>query len=149
MRKVVRSLGGKHTVLVSSHILSEVHETCDRILVLHEGRLVAQGSEEELSARLASSERVELSLRGDAEAIRTAALEALPELEIDDLEARGELVSLRACLPTAEEAGADPREVLVAALVHAGVGVRGVVERRTDLEGLFLSVVDEGQEVAS
>src|SRR5262245_11695542 len=51
MRKVVRSLKEFATVLISSHILSEIEQTCDRILVIHQGKLVAEGSEEELGAR--------------------------------------------------------------------------------------------------
>lgn len=140
MRRLVRSLGGKHTVLVSSHILSEVHETCDRLLVLHEGRLVAEGSEAELNARLAGSDRLELTLRGAEEAIRAA----LPEgVEVDSIETLEDPVRRLRVQLDASPDDADPREALVAALVHAGIGVRAVVERRTDLEGLFLSVVED------
>ena len=52
MRSLIRGLKDKHTVLVSSHILSEISETCDRLLVLREGRIVARGTEAELSKDL-------------------------------------------------------------------------------------------------
>ena len=49
MRDLVRSLGGEHTVVVSSHILSEIHETCDRIFVIRYGQVVASGTEKALA----------------------------------------------------------------------------------------------------
>jgi len=52
MRSLIRSLRGDHTVLVSSHILPEIAQTCDRLLVVRDGELVAQGSESELEERL-------------------------------------------------------------------------------------------------
>src|SRR5690606_10739078 len=59
MRELIRTLRGQHTILLSSHILSEVERTCDRILMLHKGRIVAQGSEEELGAAIGDGEHRE------------------------------------------------------------------------------------------
>ena len=67
MRALVRSLAGKHTVIVSSHILSEISETCDRILVLRDGRVVASGSEQELSSQLLQGMRVDVTVRKPGE----------------------------------------------------------------------------------
>ena len=67
MRALVRSLKGEHTVLVSSHILPEISQVCDRLLVIHRGELVAQGTEGELAGRLgAGASAVELEVRGAA-----------------------------------------------------------------------------------
>lgn len=52
MRSLIRSLADKHTVLLSSHILGEISQTCDRILLLSEGKLVADGAESVLTAKL-------------------------------------------------------------------------------------------------
>src|SRR6185295_9564006 len=52
MRALLRSLRGEHTILLSSHILSEISETCDRILVIKGGEIVAAGTEAELSTKL-------------------------------------------------------------------------------------------------
>jgi ABC-2 type transport system ATP-binding protein len=66
MRRVVRNLGTNHAVIVSSHILSEISQTCDRILVVGRGRLVAQGTEAELVNRTGKDNRIVLTVRGDA-----------------------------------------------------------------------------------
>ena len=71
IREVIRGLKEECTVLLSSHILSEISQTCDRILVLNQGRLVAQGTETELAGRFHIGGSVDLSLRGDATSIRS------------------------------------------------------------------------------
>ena len=72
MRSLIRSLRGDHTVLVSSHILPEIAQTCDRLLVVRDGELVAQGSESELEERLGVGTGVELEIAGPIEAIASA-----------------------------------------------------------------------------
>ena len=52
MRSMIRALRGEHTVLLSSHILSEISQTCDRLLVIHGGEIIAQGSEQDLATQL-------------------------------------------------------------------------------------------------
>jgi ABC-2 type transport system ATP-binding protein len=70
MRELVRSLGGEHTVVVSSHILNEISETCDRILVIRDGEIVASGTEAELSARVLRGMQVDVTVRLDAPGYR-------------------------------------------------------------------------------
>ncbi|HZW89044.1 MAG TPA: ABC transporter ATP-binding protein [Myxococcaceae bacterium] len=72
MRTLIRSLRGDHTVLVSSHILPEIAQTCDRLLVVRDGELVAQGSETELEERLGVGTGVELEISGPVDAVAIA-----------------------------------------------------------------------------
>jgi ABC-2 type transport system ATP-binding protein len=134
MRAVIRGLKDRHTVLMSSHILGEVSETCDRILVLHGGRIVAQGREADLARGAAI--RIEVIARGALAALRDPAL--LVGDGVSDLDAAtvdGGLVRLRARCATD-----TAREGLVRALVQAGFGVRSVVPLESDLESLFLTL---------
>ena len=64
IRKLIRSLGKKHTVIVSSHVLSEISATCDRIIVISEGRLVADSKADELSKALADTQKLSLTVEG-------------------------------------------------------------------------------------
>lgn len=64
IRKLIRSLGKKHTVLFSSHVLSEISATCDRIIVISEGRLVADSKADELSKALADTQKLSLTVEG-------------------------------------------------------------------------------------
>src|SRR4051794_10846366 len=73
MRSMVRALRGEHTVLLSSHILSEISQTCDRLLVIQRGEIVAQGSEEDLGTRLGGGGTIEVEVLGpSARAIEVA-----------------------------------------------------------------------------
>lgn len=138
MRTVVKNLQERATVLISSHILSEITQTCDRILVLHEGRLVAEGTEQELAHRLGSGGRLVLTLRGDRERIEGVLRDAdgVDEFALERDE--GGLVQVRAQL------SGDVREQLVRALVAADVGVRRLEEGEAELERVFLDLTREG-----
>src|SRR5215831_3818868 len=65
VRELIRGLGGSHTVLFSSHILSEVEKICKRVLILSKGRLAASGTPEEIANRHMKTGNVRLEVRGD------------------------------------------------------------------------------------
>src|SRR5262249_50753197 len=71
MRQLIRDLRGQHTVLLSSHNLNEISQTCDRLLIIHEGQMVAQETEQELEARLGSG-AIEIGVVGKAARAVTA-----------------------------------------------------------------------------
>jgi ABC-2 type transport system ATP-binding protein len=134
MRSVIRGLKDKHTVLMSSHILGEVSATCDRILVLHGGRIVAEGSEADLVK--GGARRTEIVARGTRAALDAAGIVArdgVTDVEVGDID--GGLVRIRARVASDEAC-----EHLVGALVHGGFGVRSVVPLESDLESLFLQL---------
>ena len=64
MRNLIRSLGGKHTIMLSSHILPEVEATCDRTIIIAAGQIVASGTVEQLSHQILGGSRVIAELRG-------------------------------------------------------------------------------------
>lgn len=132
MRELVRSLGGRRTVFTSSHHLREVHETCDSIVVLHEGELLAHGSQEELGV-LAGRERIEVEVRGTA-ADAAGRLPAGAEV-VHATDLGGGVSTL-----TVDLSGAE-REEVAAALVGAGFGIRRLAPVRSDLERVFLDLV--------
>src|SRR5690606_35039574 len=128
MRELIRTLRGQHTILLSSHILSEVERTCDRILMLHKGRIGAQGSEEELGAAIGDGEHREtyretarawctdVEVRGTRDAAEQA-LSGIEGLSVVDAQELGDgVVRLKARTPR------DAREAIAAKLVGAGLG---------------------------
>ena len=76
VRELIRGLGESHTVLFSSHILSEVEKICRRVLILSQGRLVASGTPEEIANRIMRTGNVRLEVRGEGRRIKEA-LEAV------------------------------------------------------------------------
>lgn len=136
MRAVIRGLATECTVLLSSHNLPEISQTCDRILVLHRGRLVAMGSEHEL-ARMKTGLRVDIAVKGELEALR-ALLAGHELVESAACHARDDgQVEARVVLKQ------NRREALVADLVNAGFGIRRVDDTRGELEEIFLDLTRE------
>ena len=66
MRATIKVLRGEHTILLSSHILSEISQTCDRLLVIQNGEIVAQGSEQDLATQLGGGGTIEVEVVGAA-----------------------------------------------------------------------------------
>lgn len=146
MRELIRSLRGEHTILLSSHILSEVERTCDRLLMLRKGRIVAMGTEaeivEKMRARPATyresqeSYVVRLELGGTEAAVRGA-------LDIEGLEVR-ELVPAGTDRWAAQVTTAvDRRAEIARAVVHAGVDLLGMARPGTALEEAFVWMSDD------
>lgn len=135
MRNLIRDLKEKHTVLLSSHNLPEIHETCDRLLVIKEGALVHSGSETELAGRLAGTDRVSIGLSGTREGveqalatIRDAGLVDRPEIQ-----AEGAQYSVEADL-------VGKVEDVARSLVESGLGLRRLEVTKHELEDLFVEV---------
>ncbi|HEX6925189.1 MAG TPA: ABC transporter ATP-binding protein [Longimicrobiaceae bacterium] len=146
MRTLLRSLKDSHTILISSHNLPEISETCDRLFVIDGGEIVATGSEAELSARLLGTQRIEVTIRspageGDGEEAFAQVVacirrvDAVREVELG----RGE-EGLRITIESDE----DRRPEICRALVEAGYEVIGLGRSRRKLESVFLELVQEG-----
>jgi ABC-2 type transport system ATP-binding protein len=138
MRALIRSLRGDHTVLVSSHILPEIAQTCDRLLVVRDGELVAQGSEAELEERLGLGSGVELEVAGPAEAV-AAALRAVPGVRTVAVQpVAGGRSLLRVDAPDAL------RPALAQAALSAGAQLFRLDVSADRLESLFLKLAGRG-----
>jgi ABC-2 type transport system ATP-binding protein len=140
MREMIRRLRGDHTILLSTHILSEIEQTCDRILMLHEGRIAAQGTEAELAARFGEGVGVEMDVRGEEGTIRQA-LEALEGIEHLSVEPGSDDL-----LTVQIRATADLREAASRAVVESGAGLLGLRRMATRLERIFVQLSAEGDQ---
>jgi ABC-2 type transport system ATP-binding protein len=131
MRTVIRKLGKDRAVLISSHILSEMSKTCDRLVVLHQGKMVAQGTQEELTRHLAGT-RVQITVRGDTEVV-SEWLSNHPNVQGHATKATRDKLAVSTI-----QMDGDKREALVSDLIKANFGIRLVEEPEYDLEEVFL-----------
>lgn len=148
MRQLVRNLGGDHTVLISSHILSEIEQTCDRLLVIRDGEIVASGSEDELSSRMLEGIRLDVTVRipdGGSPADAKGVLEGLPGVTSVDTAAQTEPGERVASFSVS--ADRDVREPLCKALVAADIGLLELGRGERELENVFLRLA-EGTDAA-
>jgi ABC-2 type transport system ATP-binding protein len=134
MRELIRSLKGEHTVLVSSHILTEISQVCDRYLVIQEGQIIARGTEELLARQLGDGGMVEFDLVGDAKAAEVAlkCVEGVADVVIARMD--GQHLTLHV------DAKGELRPKLVRALVEAKVDVLRVDKASSRLENIFLKL---------
>ena len=82
-RKLIKSLGGEHTVIVSTHILPEVSMICERVIIINQGQIVAEDTPENLASRLHGVEKVELDVKGPSKDIADAikAIDGVTDVE--------------------------------------------------------------------
>lgn len=138
MRNMIGELRGEHTILLSTHILTEIEATCDRILVMHQGRIAAQGTEDELAARLLKTRQLELEVRGTAELL-TAALAPIPAVRKLHVTPHSDTV-VRASIEVDDAA----REQVSRAIFEAGLGLLAMHGQSTGLEAVFLQLSSSG-----
>lgn len=146
MRGMIRDLRKQHTILISSHILPEISETCDRLLVLGEGTIIARGTEAELSAELLASRRVVVGVRPKAGATRDdveRALRAVPG--VSDVTAPAQASEPEDGFVELEVAAdGDARAAIARALVEAGHDLVRLDRAKKRLESIFLELVKGG-----
>ncbi|HVW29521.1 MAG TPA: ABC transporter ATP-binding protein [Polyangiaceae bacterium] len=142
MRQLVRALAGKHTVLLSSHILSEISETCDRLLVIKDGEIVASGTETELSAKMLEGMRVRIALRAPGSSSAVLSLKAKKALgdvpgvsTVEDTVTPESSDEVASFLVAAKQ---DVRAALAAAAISAGFELLELGRIEHELESVFL-----------
>jgi len=138
MRDVIRNLGKERTVFLSSHILSEVEKVCGRILIINRGKLVEQGTPEEISNRRMKTGRVRLDVRGDGRAIKEA-LEKTPGVARILWAAKSDMNSYL----VEPRDGQDIRAEIFRRCAGSGWEVFELAYERLSLEELFTEVTVE------
>jgi ABC-2 type transport system ATP-binding protein len=137
MRKTIRALRGEHTILLSSHILSEISQTCDRLLIIQEGEIVDQGSEDDLARRIGGGGgafAIEVDVAGGPESALVV-LGQLPGVaRTTVLRQAAGLTSLRV------ESSADLRAQVARALVLGGIDLVRIDRGANRLEDIFLQL---------
>ena len=140
IRALIRELAQEHTVILSSHILSEVQEVCDHIFIIHHGRLVAQGTPAQLERELAGTPAITLLLKAAPEEGRVL-LPGVPGVaEVAPLPC-GEAGAALLRLTPAE--GADPREAVFRACAGADLPILEMRRESLSLEQIFLELTSD------
>ena len=142
MRQLIRSLKGEHTVLVSSHILSEISETCDRLLVIQAGEIVAQGTEKALAQKWGGGGYVELEVRGPAQKSSDVLRSVNGVREVSVL---SELAGICTFRVDSSDSLVDVRPMLARSLIEAQIDLLSLQLKTERLESIFLKLI-HGQE---
>jgi ABC-2 type transport system ATP-binding protein len=140
-RNLIKSLGGEHTVILSTHILPEVAATCSRIVIISNGRVVAEDTPENLDRRLkGGAESIAIMVRGPREQV-IKLLKGVPKVLSVQPEADGHVLNgSMATFTVQSEVGADLRESLANAVVKGGFGLMELRPAHLSLEEIFLQL---------
>jgi len=135
IRELIRSLRGKMAVLISSHILHEVEQVCDKVVIINRGRLVAQGRTEDLRRELLPEAAFTVVTRADEATLLAVCRRTEAAAEVAAVTCADGWNTFRVALPAASPA----RETLAATLIGAGLALREIAEEKFGLEDIFLA----------
>ena len=142
IRDLIKNLGRKHTVILSSHILSEVSAVCDQVLIIDKGRLVASDTPENLGKVMSGTNSLEITVKGQESEIRKALdmVENIQEVIYHDSLVKG------ACDFTIKLSGdMDMRENIFFALAEVKCPILKMQSSNMSLEEVFLKLTDDAE----
>ena len=142
IRTLIKQLGEDHTVLISSHILSEIGAVCDHVVIINKGHLVVSDSTENLEKLFKGQDILCLSAQGELEKIQNI-LREFPALSIADMKEAEEAETYRFQLKVQDQA--DYRKQLFFRFAEAGIALLEISRAGMSLEDIFLEITEEGR----
>lgn len=139
IRNLIKKLGEKHTVILSSHILTEVQAVCDRIIVISGGRLVADGTAEELSNILSNDHKIILRADGPEKEIQSliGKINGVEKIEFTGMRDGSPEFAIEA------QSGTDVRKEIFSRLAQRNWPILIMKPTEMSLEDIFLVLTDE------
>jgi ABC-2 type transport system ATP-binding protein len=132
VRDLIKSLGSTHTVILSTHILPEVSMTCNRVVIINKGKVVAMDTPEGLAHQMKGAERVSLTVEGPMDAVRDKlqSIDGVLRVQVNEESTGSQATYVVEC-----QLDSDLRRVLAATVVSQGWGL-------LDLQGISMSLED-------
>jgi len=140
VRKLIKGLAGEHTIILSTHILPEASQTCDRVVIINKGRIAAVDTPENLTTQLKGAERVQIEVKGEEEPLREAIeqVEGVTKLDVSTLDSSQHLKAI-----VESEPGIDLRGKLATAVIAKGLELFELRAVSLSLEDIFLQLTTE------
>jgi len=134
IRNLIKEIGKTKTVILSSHVLSEIQSTCSRVLIINKGKIVADGTPESLEA----DSRNKATINVEVEQIEQNLISRLREFEgIDSVEVNSNRIIITAGM------GNDFRKEIAKIVVEEGSGLLELTRKKVDLEDVFIELTKE------
>lgn len=146
IRELIRELAKDHTVILSSHILAEIQEVCDYVMIISKGRLVASDTPENLERALSNQQTIEILAKGSREEISIIAkeIDGVESVEVSEGKEEGTVSAKIMAV-----AGEDIRENVFLAFAKADCPLLQMMSSRTSLEDVFLELTQSAVEEQS
>ena len=140
IRNLIRDLGNKHTIILSSHILPEVNAVCDRVIIINKGKIVASDTTKNLSEKMTGYNEYLLRIEGSEEEVCTV-LRSLTGVE--EVFVQGSFEKGTVDIKLKFKAGTDPRKEISNRLNKAGLSLLMMTAANITLEDIFLQLTTE------
>lgn len=142
IRELIRELKKEHTVILSSHILSEVAEVCDKLIIIAHGRIVASGTIDELMSKHGNGNSIEMIVKAEADAF-TKIIKSMENIESFDVKELDD-GKIECVIKVAE--GKDIIEALNEKILENKLYIYKLVQENMKLEDIFLELTDDKKE---
>ncbi len=143
-RELIKHLAGDHTIVLSTHILPEVSQTCQRVVIINKGRVVAVDTPDNLTARLRGSETMYVQVDASGGDVAAALRAVAGVTRVAEADRRSSVVGFE----VESERGRDIRRDLARSVVGSGWGLLELRAMRMSLEDIFLSLTTEESDAA-
>ncbi|MFN0107597.1 MAG: ABC transporter ATP-binding protein [Blastocatellia bacterium] len=139
VRNLIKGLAGEHTIILSTHILSEVETTCDRVIIINKGKIAAIDTPENLTSQLKGGERVRVVVRGEGDALRGSLenLAGVNKIEVESAEHGNAGMLIESQL------GLDLRGKIAATVVSNGFELLELRAIKLSLEDIFMQLTTD------
>lgn len=136
VRELIRGLAQKHTVILSTHILPEVSATCQRVVIINQGKVVAEDTPKNLMAKVRGANRLVVEATGPKEQVqkKLASISGVKNIGVDGLVGQSSRYNIDC------EMGRDVRPEIAQAIVQSGWGLLELRSRDANLEDVFLQL---------
>ncbi len=134
IRDLIKNLRGEHTVILSSHILPEIEQTCDRVVIINDGSVVAEDTVANLTNRMQGGERTLLTVQGEEPLLRKT-LSAIEGVKSFDISSRKDSV-----MDIIVESDRDLRKEIASGVVKSNLGLLSLSAEKFTLEDIFLQL---------
>jgi ABC-2 type transport system ATP-binding protein len=138
-RQLIRELAGSHTIVLSTHILPEVAQTCQKVVIINKGKIVATDSPDALTERMHGAVRMFVQAQGPAEDVQRALESIQGVTRVNIADRKGDVSNF----DIDSEKDFDPRREVANAIVRGGWGLLELRPMRVSLEDIFLSLTTE------
>ncbi len=135
VRNIIREIGKDHTVMLSTHILTEVEQVCNRVIIINKGRIVAEDTPASLQERRVGARRVQVKIKGDARDL-LAVVSPLPGVTNAEVKGSDEVEISMA-------AGQDVRPQIASAIVNNKIGLLEMKTSSLSLEDIFMQLTQD------
>ncbi len=147
VRNLIKSLGGQHTIILSTHILPEVSMTCNRVAIINRGKVAATDTPESLLAKLTGNSGYEIEVDGNAKEVQPL-LQVIPGVIIVEVEPPQQK-SDRSLINIISAPNSEPGRDIAAVIVGAGLGLYEMRRTQPTLEDVFLELTTQEESVIS